>query len=166
MAVDIFAKFDSIKGESTDDKHKDQIEVLSFSHGIHQNVSSTASSAGGAATGRSEHDDFTIVKHIDAATPKLLEACAKGQHLKDVTIEICRAGGDKLTFMVIKMEQVMVSHVIPSGTAKGDDDLPTESVSLNYGSITWEYTQQKRQDGSGGGKIKGGWDRTANKVAA
>ena len=30
MAVDIFAKLGDIKGESTDDKHKDEIEVLSF----------------------------------------------------------------------------------------------------------------------------------------
>ena len=37
---------------------------------------------------------------------KLLEACAKGQHIKDVTIELCRAGGDKLPYLEIKMEQV------------------------------------------------------------
>ena len=31
MAVDIFLKLGDIKGESTDDKHKNEIEVLSFS---------------------------------------------------------------------------------------------------------------------------------------
>ena len=31
MAEDIFAKIGDIKGESTDDKHKDEIEVLSYS---------------------------------------------------------------------------------------------------------------------------------------
>jgi type VI protein secretion system component Hcp len=34
MATDIFAKIGSIKGESADDKHKDEIEVLSFSWGV------------------------------------------------------------------------------------------------------------------------------------
>jgi type VI secretion system secreted protein Hcp len=29
MAMDIFAKLGDIKGESTDDKHKDEVEVLS-----------------------------------------------------------------------------------------------------------------------------------------
>jgi type VI secretion system secreted protein Hcp len=166
MGFDAFCKIDGIKGESTDDKHKDQIEILSFSHGIHQPTSATASSVGGAAQGRSEHDDFTVTKYTDASTAKLLEACAKGQHIKDVTIELCRAGGDKLPYLEIKMEQVMISHVIPSGSSKGDDGFPTESVSFNYGTIKWTYTQQKRADGSGGGKITGGWDRTANKVAA
>ena len=34
MASDIFAKIGDIKGESLDDKHKDEIEVLSFSWGV------------------------------------------------------------------------------------------------------------------------------------
>ena len=35
MASDIFAKIGDIKGESLDDKHKDEIEVLSWSWGVH-----------------------------------------------------------------------------------------------------------------------------------
>ena len=34
MASDIFAKIGDIKGESLDDKHKDEIEVLSWSWGV------------------------------------------------------------------------------------------------------------------------------------
>ena len=34
MASDIFAKIGDIKGESADAKHKDEIEVLSFSWGV------------------------------------------------------------------------------------------------------------------------------------
>ena len=34
MASDIFAKIGDIKGESLDSKHKDEIEVLSFSWGV------------------------------------------------------------------------------------------------------------------------------------
>jgi hypothetical protein len=33
-ASDIFAKLGDIKGESMDDKHKDEIEVLSYSWGV------------------------------------------------------------------------------------------------------------------------------------
>ncbi len=33
MAVDYFLKIDGIAGESTDDKHKEWIDVLSFSWG-------------------------------------------------------------------------------------------------------------------------------------
>ncbi len=34
MTDDIFAKLGDIKGESLDSKHKDEIEVLSFSWGV------------------------------------------------------------------------------------------------------------------------------------
>ena len=44
MAFDAFLKVDGIPGESTDDKHKDWIEVLSFNHGVSQ----PAGGSGGA----------------------------------------------------------------------------------------------------------------------
>jgi type VI secretion system secreted protein Hcp len=166
MAFDAFLKIDGIPGESTDDKHKDWIEVLSYSHGVQQPASVTASSAGGAGAERVNHADFVIVKHIDKASPKLYENCCTGKHLKDVTIELCRAGGDKVKYLEVKMEQVIISSVSPAGNPKGDDGFPTESVSFNYGKIKWTYTQQKRTDGSGGGNVTGGWDLTSNKVAS
>ena len=46
MASDIFAKIGDIKGESLDDKHKDEIEVLSWSWGM-TNAAKLAGSGGG-----------------------------------------------------------------------------------------------------------------------
>lgn len=162
---DAFLKIEGIPGESTDDKHKDWIEVLSFSHGITQPVSATSSSAGGATAERTQHEDYVIVKYIDKASPKLYEACSTGQHIKEVTLAMHRAGGDKLQYMEVKMEEVIISHIAPGGHGKGDS-FPTETVSFNYGSIKWTYTQQKRTDGSGGGNVAGGWDLRANKKTA
>ena len=82
MASDIFAKLGDIKGESVDDKHKDEIEVLSFSWGV-TNAAGGASAAGSVAAGRATFHDLTIVHKIDKATPSLLRACATGTHLKD-----------------------------------------------------------------------------------
>jgi type VI secretion system secreted protein Hcp len=163
---DAFLKIDGIPGESTDDKHKEWIEILSFSHGISQPTSSTASSAGGAPSERCAHSDFSIMKALDKASPKIYEFCSTGKPVKEVTVELCRAGGDKLKYMEFKMEEVIVSNVAPGGNGKGSDNFPTETVSFNYGKIKWTYTQQKRADGSGGGNVTGGWDLTANKVYA
>src|SRR5580692_4501915 len=166
MAFDAFLKIDGVPGESTDDKHKDWIEVLSFSHGATQPSSATASSAGGGTTERVDFDDLTVTKHIDKASAKLHELCASGKHIATVTLQLCRAGGDKLQYMEVKMEQVIISAVQATGMAAGastnspnaPDNLPTESVSFNFGKIKWTYTQQKRADGSGGGNVSGGWD--------
>ena len=86
-----------------------------------------------------------------------------GKHIKSINIEMMRASGDKrVKYMEVKMEQVVISHVAPSGGS----DFPAESVSFNYGTIKWTYTQQKRADGSQGGNTTGGWSLTENKVAA
>lgn len=169
MAFDAYMKIDGIPGESTDDKHKDWIELVGFGHGLRQPASATASTAGGATAQRVNHEDFRIAKLLDKATPKINEACCTGKHLKDVVIEICRAGGDKLKYMEIRLEQVIVSAVKTASTTPGvskDDDFPCEEVTFNYGRIKWTYTQQKRSDGSGGGNVSAGWDLTTNKTAA
>ena len=151
MAFDAFIKIDGAPGESTDDKHKDWIEILSFSCGATQPASATASSAGGATAERVDLQDFSIVKALDKASPKLFEFCCTGKHLKEVKIELCRAGGDKVKYMEYKLEEVIVSSLRPGGSSQGAETLPLEEVSFNYGKIKITYTQQKRPDGSGGG---------------
>lgn len=161
--ADIFVKIDGIPGESTDSEHKEWIEALTFNHGITQPASASATSAGGGTTARCDHQDFSITKFIDKASPKLYELCSSGKHMKDITIELLRASGDKrVKYMEVKMEQCIISHVSPGGGT----DFPTESVSFNYGKIKWTYTQQKREDGSQAGQTTGGWSLVENKVHA
>lgn len=165
MASDSYLQIDGLKGESIDSAHKDWIEILSFSHGISQPASATATSAGGGTSGRSKHEDFVITKYVDLASPKLYEMCSSGKHISKVTIELMRAsGGSPVKYLAIEMDQVVISSVTASGNH--GSDLPTESVSFNYGVIKWTYTQQKRADGSKGGNVTGGWSLVENKTAA
>lgn len=164
MASDSYLQIDGIKGESTDSKHKDWIEILSWSHAISQPASATANSTGGTV-GRCKHEDFVITKYIDLASPKLYETCCSGKHVKKVVIELMRAsGGSPVKYMAIEMDQVVISKVAPGGG--GNDDLPTETISFNYGIIKWTYTQQKRDGGDQGGNVAAGWNSVENKVAA
>ena len=164
MAFDAFLKIDGIPGESSDDKHRDWIEIVSFTHSMEQPASATASSAGGATAERVNHGTFNITHLLDKASPKLYDAVCTGKHIKEVALELCRAGGDKMKYMEIKLEQVLISRVAPYGSA--GDGFPTETLSLSYGKIKWTYTQQKRADGAGGGNVSAGWDLTANRSVA
>ena len=65
MPADIFIQINGIPGESTDDKHKDWIEVQSYSHGVSQMGSGERSTGGAATGGRCDHQDFSIVKGMD-----------------------------------------------------------------------------------------------------
>jgi type VI secretion system secreted protein Hcp len=163
---DAFMKVDGIPGESTDDKHKDWIELLGFSQEMIQPASATASSAGGASAERADLKDFSITKLMDKASAKLYEACCTGKALKEVAIECCRAGGDKVKYFEVKMSNVIISRVKPSASPKDDYGFPVEDIDFNFGKIVWTYTQQKRADGSGGGAVTGGWDLEKNAKAA
>lgn len=164
MAFDAYLKIDGIPGESTDANHKDWFEILSFSHMLSQRPSGSASAKGGASAERCDHHPFTIVKYLDKATPKLAEACCEGRHLKEVLLTLNRAGGsEKVEYMRFKLSEAMITSVRPGGTANGAESQPLEEISFNYGKIEWTYTQQKRGDGTGGGKVASGWSVTENK---
>jgi type VI secretion system secreted protein Hcp len=159
---DCFLKIDGVDGESTDSKHAKWIEVLSFSHGMNQPVSAVQSSAGGGTSARVNMQDFNITKYVDLSSPKLTEACCTGKHFGNVTLELCRAGGEKLKYLEIKLDKAIVSSVSVGGAKGSDDDVPVEQVSFNFGKITWTYTAQKRADGGGGGTMSANWDLTQN----
>jgi len=164
MAFDGFLKIDGIPGESTDNQHKDWIEVTFFDHALEQPASATASSSGGATAERVNHKPFVIEHLIDKSSPKIYEACCKGTHIKEIVFELCRAGGDKVKYFEVKLEQALVTKVEPTGTAN-DEGFPSERVSFTYGKINWTYTQQTRADGTGSGSVDAGWDLTKNDVA-
>lgn len=162
MAFDAFMKIAGIPGESTDAKHADWIEILSFSHGISQAASSQASSRGGLTAGRADFQDFSIVKTLDKASPKLYQACAKGEHFDDVSIELCRSSDDKQKYMVFTLKDAVVSSVRPGGSAKSGDDVPLEEVSFRFGEISWEYTTLDSK-GKPKGNVSASWNLKTNK---
>lgn len=165
---DTYLQIEGVDGESLNEKHKDWIELVGFKHDMAQPTSQTRSSAGGAPTGRTVHGDLVIYKHVDKASPKLYEAVSSGKPFKKVKLEVCRSGGSQLKFYEIALEQVLISKVEIQSHGNGQsadakDNLPVEAVALNYGTIEWTYTQQKREDGTGGGNVTAKYDLTAGK---
>ena len=165
MAFGAFLRIDGIPGESTDERHKDWIDVLGYGFAIQQPTSASADRSGAATAERANFRDFSVNKALDKASPKLALACANGTHIKLVTLELCRAGGDKMKYMEYRLSECVVSTYIDGGSADGAENFPTETIAFNYGKIEWTYTQQKRADGSGGGQIAAGWDLELSRKA-
>lgn len=143
MASDIFGKIGDIKGESLDDKHKGEIEILSWSWGVTQ--SGTMSHGGGGGEGKANFNDFNFTHHIDKASPVLLKACATGEHIKEATVTVRKAGKGQQEFLIIKMNDIIITGVAPSGA--GDGAATAEHVALQFAKVDLEYKPQK-QDGS------------------
>jgi type VI secretion system secreted protein Hcp len=156
MATDIFIKIGDIKGESNDSKHKDEIEVLSWSWGVAQSGSVTGP---GGGTGKASFSDFNFMHRIDASSPLLMKACATGQHLKEATVTNRKAGKGQQEFLIIKMNDVLITSVQP---AMSNADGGIEAVSLQMAKLALEYKPQKA-DGSLDAGVFFKYDIKANK---
>lgn len=158
MAVDMFLKLDPIKGESADQKHKNEIDVLSWSWGLNQTGSQHHSQGGGA--GKVTVHDLHFTHWADKSTAYLIKACAKGEHIAKGILTVRKAGGQSaVEYIKITMEDVIVSSVTPGGT-HGDERL-TENVSLNFRKFKYEYTAQTEKGGAGE-TAQFGWDVAGN----
>src|SRR5215472_15946713 len=96
--VDYFLKLDGIDGESSDAKHKNEIDVESWSWGQSQSGTSGHGTGGGGA-GKVNMQDFHFVMKVNQASPKLMLACASGQHIKSGTLTCRKAGGEQQEYL-------------------------------------------------------------------
>jgi type VI secretion system secreted protein Hcp len=157
-AVDYFLKIDGIEGESQDAKHKGEIELHSFSLGAQQ--TGTHASGGGGGAGKVRMQDFHITKKVDKASPKLMLACADGEHIKKAVLTCRKAGKDQQEYMKVTMSDLLVSSY--SLAAHGDSHVvPLDQITLNFSKIEYDYKEQKA-DGTLGGSVKAGWDVKQN----
>ncbi|MBB2488072.1 MULTISPECIES: Hcp family type VI secretion system effector [Roseateles] len=176
MAKDIYVDFHSkggdIKGDSRDTKHKDTVEVYSWSHVVKQPKSATASTAGGHTSERCEHGEMIFTKDIDGSTPKLLQACSAGTIINDVSIYFYRAHGGKNSvgspsgtqsrhqYLRVDLKNVIVASVQTTVSAEG---IPSEVFSLKYSAVKWTYDELNiAGEKSGKVNIQGAWDLAKN----
>ena len=158
MASDIFAKIGDIKGESLDAKHKDEVEVLSWSWGVSQTGNLPQGSGGGS--GKASFSDVHFTHHIDKASPLLMKACATGMHIKDATITARKAGKGQQEYLIFKMNDILITSVQP---ALNGGESSIESVSLQAAKVDLEYKPQK-PDGSLDAGVHFKYDIKLNKV--
>ena len=154
MAFDAFLKLDGIDGESADSKHKNEIDLMSFSGG-HSNTGSSAL-GGGGGSGVVHFQDYQFTIRHQKCSPKLMLACATGDHIKSAIITCRKQGGTQIEFLQITLSDLIVSSY-SSGGSSGGEDVPIDSFSLNFSKIQTAYKEQNK-DGTAGGAINAGWD--------
>jgi len=135
---------------------------MSFSHALEQPASATGSSAGGSSSERVNIEALEVSHLVDKSSPKLYEACCKGQIIPKAIIQVCRAGGDKMVYLEITLQQLVISSVKYGGAA--GESFPSESIRLSAGSYVWKYNQQDKANGSCVGSVNGGWSLVSNKT--
>jgi type VI secretion system secreted protein Hcp len=161
VAFDAFLKIEGIPGDSVDQFHKGEIEVLGWEEGL-THPTSRGGAGGGGGAGRATFQDFHITTRVSTASPQLLLACASGQHLKTATLSVRKAGGEarQLDFMKFVLDDVLVSSVKTGGAST--DESPNEIFTLNFLKIHVFFTSQSAT-GAAGSTTTAGWDLAGNR---
>src|SRR5687767_13755172 len=94
------AKTGLIRGESDDDDHRNEIQVLSWSWGMQ----ARPSLGGGLASGKASVHDLTIVKRVDSASTALMSALRTNELIQKAVLTLRKAGGSKLEYLKITVE--------------------------------------------------------------
>lgn len=156
----IYTEITGIKGESTSAQGKDMIEVLSFNHGVSMPLNAGPSNTS-RASGRCVHQDFTITKLADLASPTLNLKCCAGEDIKSIKVHVWKAdaAGAPLEYLTYTFD----SCIITSVSVGGGGSQPIETVTFSYKKITWDYGQQLQKDPGGKkGKNSANWSVETN----
>lgn len=160
MATDYFLKLTDIPGESAQAGQEDQIDILSWSWG--ESNAGSSSEGGGQGSGKVNMQDFSFAMKINKASPKLLKACADGTHIAEGVLTCRRAGKEPRPYLTIKFTDCLVASFQTGGSA--GDEIPTDSISLNFSKIEYSYSPQKK-DGTLGTAIPVGFDLKTGKAS-
>lgn len=145
MAVDYFLKIEGIEGEAPDKAHKNEIDVLSWSW--NETQMGTHGAGGGGGAGKVNIGDLQFTMQVNKASPKLLLACANGEHIKKATLTCRKAGKEQQEYLKIIFSDLLVSS-FQTGGSQGDV-VPVDSVSLNFSKIEYSYAPQDNKGGLG-----------------
>lgn len=119
-AVDYFLKLDGIEGESKDEKHKDEIEILSWRFGA-------------------SNLKLDLTKIADKTSAQLRTAAATGKRFRTAAFSAENPAGQES--MTIKMTDVLISSYQTSGGGGSTQSKPTDSFSLNFTKIEFSHTK-------------------------
>ena len=160
VADELFLKIDGVPGDSIDARHKDEINVLSYSQG---NTGPFAQGGGGPA-GKTTCGPVKITKYLDRSSPRLMFLASNGQHLPRATISFRRAGSkDGNDYYRVTLDDVVVTDVQQTGDGGSRyAENAREAVSLIGRRIAWDYLVQG-PTGAPLGTAKSFWDCVAGK---
>src|SRR5262245_8719699 len=151
-AADIFLKLEGIPGDSTNEAHKDEIEVLSFSLGFSNDAQLGSRNA-------AECGDLTLTKTIDRSSPRLLAAVMLGRQISKGALSFTASAGEQLTdYYVLNLTEVRVKG-LRQADANGGTRV-SEQVTLS--ARVYEFVLRSQQANGTFVEQKFNWDCVRN----
>lgn len=156
--INAFLRLDGIAGESTDARHKGDIDIESF--GWSESQAGAIGQPGGARPAeRVTMGSFQFSAYTSQASPRLFQMCALGQFIKTAVLTVRSRSG--LEYMTWRLTDVMVRDYKIVGDTNRDARTRDE-FSLEFKRIEFEY-RPVQPNGQLGPPVKGGWDQIQNR---
>jgi len=151
-AGDVFLKVECarqgpIKGESHDEKHKDEIDVLSWSWGMRAQTTIAGGDAGKATV-----NEFVVAKQIDSASTALMSAMRNNELIKSTVLTMRKAGDTQHEYCKITIKNARITAIDIQCDEPGSVSY-TETLSFAFQSLTVEYIPQGH-DGQPRGRMQ------------
>jgi type VI secretion system secreted protein Hcp len=153
MSIDAFAKISGVPGEATHKNHAGEVQLDSWSWGVQQ-ISTGAVGSGTKAKGKASSQPFTFSHNYDKASTALANHCAAGTHFEEIVVSCAQATGEQNDFLKVTMKECLISSV---SIGAGSGGVVSETISVDFTSIEYEYTPYDAK-GKKGGSLKFGWD--------
>jgi type VI secretion system secreted protein Hcp len=140
MAIgDMFLKVESarqgvVKGEAADEKHKAEIDVLSWSWGMHAHTDMSS----GGASGKATLDELRIVKNVDSSSTALMATLKNNEIVKKAVLTIRKSGGNPLEYLTITLQNARITDL----ALDTHNTEVVERVAFAFQKINVEYKPQ------------------------
>jgi len=156
-----FVKIGDFEGGSANPQHVGWSDILGLDCSIARKVGSFIKSQN--PVGSTELSDVCVVKAIDGSTPKIQKACATGQKLSKVAINVVSTinGQQKVTLEYELQDAIVAEYVIGSQTSSSVGSsagpqaggTPLERVCFSFAKVSWTFHKMDAA-GNSQGKIQ------------
>lgn len=138
---DVFLKIDGarqgpIKGESYDEKHKDEIDVVSWSWGMRAQTT-----IAGGEKGKATLNELVVGKRIDSASTALMSAMRNNEPIKSAVLTMRKSGMTQHDYCRVSIKNARITAIDIQCDEPGSP-MFTETLSFAFQALKVEYIPQ------------------------
>ena len=159
--MSVFLNYEGIKGESSDDGHKDWIDVDSWEWGTTRQITSSTSTQGDRESSNATISDLKITKKMDSSSNRLFmeSCCGTGKTVK-LHLSKTGTGSGADVYMEYTLKNALISHYHVGGIS-GDIDRPSETITISFVEVEAKYIPYD-EDGNATAPDAVGFDTASN----
>lgn len=152
-----YMQLKGIDGEATDKNHEKWVLIESISEAIHRSISDGARDME-RVRGKTTCADIVVVRQLDKSSTKIKESCANGTFYDEVEIHFCTTlHNAQEPYLKYTLHNVILTGYSFHATSHAQPR-PSETVTLGYTNVDWEYVEIDPKTGKKKGNVPGSYN--------